>query len=674
MIKILKHLLFTLILGAFWTPIMGQGKAIGKVFTGNSEEGSTIMIKWISPEIIHPEGCLIYRKTKNATAWQLLTENPIVKTELRPSGDEYEEANNFLEDFLENQGLKDAEGVVKLLIGKQMVFSPEFAHYLGVYYEDTNVELGSTYEYKVIHIKRNREILIGISPPITASPFKPIAPPKEFGLVPEEEVDTALNLTWLPEEGRYFGVEVYRSEEGETIEKVSNNPVFPSRVKGKNGGFSYPDFFYTNSNHIVGRKYQYQVRGIDFFGREGLPSENLEWFAQDKSPAKPPFNIEASRFNQNQILLTWSDTSTLNNVSGYHVMVSRRVDDEYIRDNSKLLSLNTKEYLFKISELGDYFFYVEAVNLQGQATPSPITGTTAHDIDPPSATENLIAEPHVGYINLRWDANKEPDIVGYFIFRSIRNDGSPFMLLNQEPVIVTSYTNQLPKSSKNTYYYKVAAVDSSGNQGQRSEIAQTAMPDVIAPVAPTIIKINMDSIDATITWLPSIDDDLKGYTIYKCINEDTLNWTAVNQIPLVENTRNYTDKNLPPNTKVSYKLIAEDNTGNRSVFSNTYTSMTPVVSSQNTTINKLKVNYDKRKNQMVIKWKPIDLKEVRSITLFRKSSKGHFLPISSELKTEKGFIDKTLNPGQTYSYQVRTYFNNGTIEKSEVLKVEVEAE
>ncbi|MGK0365757.1 MAG: hypothetical protein ACI85O_002825, partial [Saprospiraceae bacterium] len=648
MTKIKISYLFLLLFLGYSSLGIGQEKALGKVFVGNTEEGNSIMIKWIVPEILHKEGCNIYRKEKGE--WKRINDKPVMKTTLNIPANDRDETIAYLEDFVENKDVANADGITKVLLSKQFVLSNDFAEYLGVFFEDTQVLKGENYEYKITQIQADKERLIGYSPMISALPFEPIAAPKFFKLVPDEKVDTLIRISWLPEEDRYFGIEVYRAEIGGELKKINKNIAIPSRTKGQDGKYFYPDFFYSNANHILGSTYQYQIRALDFFGRETRPTESLEWTALDRSPAPVPTEVQVIRFKETQVLLTWADTTKALNIKGFNVWMGRTVDGQFTQVNSEIISPNTFQYFIDIKGVGDYFFYVEALNLIDQASASFTTGLSIEDITPPKQPQNLLAFPRSGFIDLKWKENTEADFAGYIVFRSSTNDGKPFLRISGVPFLENNYTNKLPKASKNTFFYKIAAVDTATNMSITSEIAQTAMPDVIAPVAPTIIKINMDSIDATITWLPSIDDDLKGYTIYKCINDDTLNWTAVNQIPLVENTRNYTDKNLPPNTKVSYKLIAEDNTGNRSVFSNTYTSMTPVVSSQNTTINKLKVNYDKRKNQMVIKWKPIDLKEVRSITLFRKSNKGHFLPISSELKTEKGFIDKTLNPGQTYSY------------------------
>ncbi|VGO23171.1 CBM96 family carbohydrate-binding protein [Pontiella sulfatireligans] len=79
---------------------------------------------------------------------------------------------------------------------------------------------------------------------------------------------------------------------------------------------------------------------------------------------------------------------------------------------------------------------------------------------PPVAPQNLVAAGRENQINLKWDANEEPFVVGYYIYRTDYLDDD-FVQLN--PIVVTtpSYTDTDVQLGV-TYYYKVRALDQFG--------------------------------------------------------------------------------------------------------------------------------------------------------------------------------------------------------------------
>ena len=49
-----------------------------------------------------------------------------------------------------------------------------------------------------------------------------------------------------------------------------------------------------------------------------------------------------------------------------------------------------------------------------------------------------MAVPGSGWIDLAWDANSEPDLAGYHVYRSTES-GQGLVQLTDEPVVATSY-------------------------------------------------------------------------------------------------------------------------------------------------------------------------------------------------------------------------------------------
>jgi endonuclease/exonuclease/phosphatase family metal-dependent hydrolase len=97
------------------------------------------------------------------------------------------------------------------------------------------------------------------------------------------------------------------------------------------------------------------------------------------------------------------------------------------------------------------------------------TGT--QDMDPPAQVTGLNATV-VSYskINLAWNANSEPDLFRYIVYR---ND----TVVAQ---VATTYYNDTGLSANTTYRYEVSAKDISGNEGPKSEGVKATTLEALA--------------------------------------------------------------------------------------------------------------------------------------------------------------------------------------------------
>ena len=123
---------------------------------------------------------------------------------------------------------------------------------------------------------------------------------------------------------------------------------------------------------------------------------------------------------------------------------------------------------------GDTYTYVaqrvETLTLAGhslemRSAPSPVATFTYHDVFPPKPPTGLVTIPGGGFgeppsIDLSWDANLEPDILGYNIYRS---SGGDFAKQNEAPIAVPSFRD-LHVEPGQQYSYRVTAVDQRQNE------------------------------------------------------------------------------------------------------------------------------------------------------------------------------------------------------------------
>ncbi len=95
--------------------------------------------------------------------------------------------------------------------------------------------------------------------------------------------------------------------------------------------------------------------------------------------------------------------------------------------------------------------------------PTWTSGFPIPDTTPPTAPQNLASTPGNGVVSLTWNANAEPDLAGYNVYRStstpVSTSGTP---LNGSLLTSTSYLDATVANGV-TYFYAVVAVDTSAN-------------------------------------------------------------------------------------------------------------------------------------------------------------------------------------------------------------------
>jgi beta-xylosidase/fibronectin type 3 domain-containing protein len=98
----------------------------------------------------------------------------------------------------------------------------------------------------------------------------------------------------------------------------------------------------------------------------------------------------------------------------------------------------------------------------------------------PQAPSRLTATASDGLVLLDWDDNAESDLAGYFVYRSAVSGGD-FELLNEAALTASEFADE-SVSNGTTYYYVVAAVNTSGESSEPSEQAAARPEQVSAGV------------------------------------------------------------------------------------------------------------------------------------------------------------------------------------------------
>ncbi len=197
-----------------------------------------------------------------------------------------------------------------------------------------------------------------------------------------------------------------------------------------------------------------------------------------------------------------------------------------------------------------------------------------------------------------------------------------------------------------TYFYRVAAIDSSGNIGKLSKIIKaTTKP---APMPPENLKAsNGKPKKIILTWNPSEDMSVIGYKLYRANSRNT-QFIKIATISGRLNTV-YVDSKLKDGTKYFYKISSFNEVGATGVLSNPVAGVTKLPPLAPASVKAIS-NLPKR---VVILWKPSPDNDIKNYDIERSESGENFYRIATVGGNMTRFTDKNLKAGTTYRYRIR---------------------
>lgn len=231
---------------------------------------------------------------------------------------------------------------------------------------------------------------------------------------------------------------------------------------------------------------RYAIRYVNAAGQRAAFS-NFFLMTPASKVAAPPTNVRKEE-QETANIIKWdapdknTDGSTPVNLLGYNVYRTAKSQPAAPLkplNEDPLTSTEFRDRNFKFGETYNYF--VRAVSLGTEGKPvesvnSDEVEVTPKDIYPPGPPDMTQPNPIQGRIALFWTANTEPDVVGYYVFRSTDpNQPKPWTKLTPQLYNRTTFTDQNVETGK-TYYYYVTAVDNAGNESKPSQVVSETVP------------------------------------------------------------------------------------------------------------------------------------------------------------------------------------------------------
>jgi fibronectin type 3 domain-containing protein len=160
---------------------------------------------------------------------------------------------------------------------------------------------------------------------------------------------------------------------------------------------------------------------------------------------------------------------------------------------------------------------VRGVDLLGRegATSAAVTYVSS-DKSAPAAPQGVTATPGGDSISVVWVMSPEPDVRGYHVERGPRLN-APFTRLTTQllPVDRPAFVDSAPQTGVQ-YFYRVIAIDSSGNLSKASNPGNATLIDNRPPPAPTALRATrLAKHRVQLQWTAPNARDVVGYFIYR---------------------------------------------------------------------------------------------------------------------------------------------------------------
>ncbi len=116
--------------------------------------------------------------------------------------------------------------------------------------------------------------------------------------------------------------------------------------------------------------------------------------------------------------------------------------------------------------------FVAGGNSEAESEPSEPVAITPEGRFPPAVPEGLAAVAGVSSIEVSWNPDGEPDLRGYYLYRSV--NGGPFEKIG-DALATPAYSDRAVESGKR-YRYQVSAVGQRGHESAKAPVVEMVAP------------------------------------------------------------------------------------------------------------------------------------------------------------------------------------------------------
>ena len=509
------------------------------------------------------------------------------------------------------------------------------ALFAGWGYEDKTAIKGERYLYRVVPVSKDAKKQIETASSYTSlDDYEELPRPLELDAI---FGDKTVLVTWnyrllLDYYNTYY---IERSEDGKPFRRISPNPLI-----NLTGG---DRIFYTDSIQND-KTYCYRVIGLTPFGEEGPVSDTIQGKGQSRL-IHIPHITRVTPYDNGSVGIEWEFNESGNKDIRCFQLERGDTDKgpyKVVVDN---ILPSQRKALYQ-EPLPENYLRIAAIPEEGKGEPTlsfPHLLQMADSI-PPAVPAGLKGETDtLGVVRLTWDANTEPDLLGYRIFRG-QTEGEELIPLNDIAVRINEFTDTVSLYNLNAkVYYSITSIDRRYNQSVQCEPITLIKPLKVKPAPPYILNSEAFEEGIKLEWIPGNDETITSYSIWRGEDENE----AMEKIMLIEDASvvNYTDTTVLRNTTYRYEV--------RSINSgNIESDPSPAVyvkskESESTPLIK-KFSAKKSDKGILLKWE-LSSKEIQSVSIYRGEAESSSLLREVNI-WDNEMLDNKIKRDTTYEY------------------------
>lgn len=362
-------------------------------------------------------------------------------------------------------------------------------------------------------------------------------------------------------------------------------------------------------------------------------------------PPMAPNNVVAMPASPTSIGITWSDQSTnetgfeiersLSSSSGFTLITTVAAGATNFND-SGLLPLTT------------YYYRIRSINAGGQSSYSSVANATT-PTNLPTIPTNLVTTAITGArIDLSWTDASDNE-TGFEIHRSITS-GSGFSLVTTSPANSTSFSD-VNLQSNQQYYYKIRAINSSGQSGFTAESSATTLG--LPPEPPTTLTASgASSTSILLNWIDQSGSET-GFQVERSSSPQA-GYSLI--ATTIANISTYQDINLANGTSYYYRVRAINAIG-PSIYSNIVKGQTSIVAPNPPTSV---TGHAVSASAIVLNWTDGASNEAGFVIERSLNESSGFLLLVTTSPNAVSYRDGTVSPNTNYYYRVKAINSGGS--------------
>ena len=549
---------------------------------------------------------------------------------------------------------------------------PDLAEAMGLMYTDREAKKGVEYVYTVSPNLPDSVLQIawGTSDIISLGKYK--AATLDFALADSVAPATQVFLYWprLP----YSSYDIERRD-------LTNGAEGPWRKLNDKPYISFisdfmdedDDNFYQDNPGKIGT-YEYRIYAYDSFGDRIGPTEPHRVELPDMVPPLAPdimqFHINYITDKKTEATIIFHKDTLEEDLVGYVPMYRNDLRDttaQWRQLTDKIIAPTDTVCTIDVSGLSAGHVTLAAYDKAGNHSLSMEQLLNIDDFTPPSAPTNLRANVAPdGLLVLRWSAPPEPDVAYYEVYTS--NDPAHVFQNQTNPEQRdTVYVDSLAQGLNQRYiYYKVKAVDGSGNSSPFSEMLPVLRPNYIPPMTCRADSVWMTDDRINIWWIQSNEEDLAYHRLFRKLQDED-SWTLMgvynaDSLRMLDDRIRFTDSPKPNMRKrYVYGIETVNLSGVTSGLSMTQSFLFSGPRLVSVPL-KLYGSYNKEQHETRLAWETGTVPDYGPwyYSIYRKGvGDRDFRFLLAAKSNETQFTDKLLQPGEQAEYYILIVYDDG---------------